>query len=346
MMRPAAFAIPGDIATLTGGYIYERRLLEGLRSLGHDVTHVELGDSFPAPTQTDMDKAIEQLTDLPSDRALILDGLVYGSIATEGLAQVKSPIVAMIHHPLALETGLDAGTKQHLYQTERDNLALASRVLVPSPHTAHILMRDYAVPESRITIAQPGTLQPARPRNPSSPPLILSVGIQHPRKGHDVLLRALSGLQDLDWRVVIVGKAHDADHARALVSLRDELALGERVTLAGRLPQDKLDMLYAEASIFALATRYEGYGIVFDEALAHGLPIVSCQTGAVPQTVPETAGILVSPDDPTALADALASVLNDAALRNSMGAAAREIGASLPTWVDTARTASGVLNTL
>lgn len=61
----AAFAIPGDITTLTGGYIYERRLLEGLRALGHDVLHLQLAPTFPDPSAADMADAVAQLVDLP-----------------------------------------------------------------------------------------------------------------------------------------------------------------------------------------------------------------------------------------------------------------------------------------
>jgi hypothetical protein len=183
-VRPAAFAIPGDITTLTGGYIYERRLLEGLRELGRDVLHIELGPSFADPTPADMAHAVETLAAMDPSRALILDGLVYGSIDTDGLARVRSPIVAMIHHPLALESGLSADRRAHLFRTERANLALAAHVLVPSPHTAAILARDYGVDPRRITIAGPGTDPPLGPPAPVDPPLILSVGIQHPRKGH------------------------------------------------------------------------------------------------------------------------------------------------------------------
>ncbi|MEM9780634.1 MAG: glycosyltransferase family 1 protein, partial [Pseudomonadota bacterium] len=112
--RPAAFAIPGDITTVTGGYIYERRLLEELRVLGHDVDHIQLGASFPDPTPQNMTHAVEALSAIDPKRALILDGLVYGAIETAGLAQVRAPIVAMIHHPLARETGLSAQRRDHL----------------------------------------------------------------------------------------------------------------------------------------------------------------------------------------------------------------------------------------
>ncbi|RMA42257.1 glycosyltransferase family 4 protein [Rhodophyticola porphyridii] len=344
--RAAAFAIPGDIATVTGGYIYERRLLQELRALGHDVTHLQLGASFPEPTPADMDHAVTSLRSLDPERALILDGLVYGAVDTAGLAQVRAPIVAMIHHPLALETGLDPALRDHLFRTERANLALAEEVLVPSGHTAHILTTQYAVPAQRITIAQPGSERPTGIRVPADPPLILSVGIQHPRKGHDVLLRALAGLRDLRWRAVIVGSAHDAACAEDLARLLDQLALGDRVTFAGRIPQPDLDALFGQASLFALATRYEGYGMVFDEALAWGLPIVSCDTGAVPHTVPSGAGLLVPPDAPEDLADAIACILTDKTLREDMEACAKRAGTARPKWQDTARIAGQVLNAL
>jgi glycosyltransferase involved in cell wall biosynthesis len=345
-MRKAAFAIPGDITTLTGGYIYERRLLEGLRELGNDVEHIELGASFPVPTPDHMAEAVEALAALPEERALILDGLVFGSIATDGLARVRPPVVAMIHHPLALESGLEEGLRDHLYRTERDNLTLAAHVLVPSAHTADMLASRYGVDPARITIARPGTDRPGGTPSPAVPPLILSVGIQHPRKGHDILLRALAGITDLDWQAVIAGSRYDERHATELDRLHADLALGDRVRLAGRVPAEELQRLYRSATVFALATRYEGYGIVFDEALAHGLPIVSCRTGAVPDTVPPDAGLLVPPEDPEALAGALRHVLTDAALRDRLARAAATAGAALPSWPDTARIAGRVLDAL
>lgn len=344
--RAAAFAIPGDINTLTGGYIYERLLLENLRALGHDVAHIPLGDTFPHPSASDMDHAITALSALDPNRALILDGLVYGSIATEGLAQVKCPIVAMIHHPLAKETGLSAAEQGHLFKTERDNLALAEAVLVPSPHTAQILVTEYSVPADRIRIAQPGTDQPDETRIPGDPPLILSVGIQHPRKGHDVLLRAFAEMKSLRWRSVIAGSCHDPAYAQQLANMIRDCDLTDRVTLAGNVPRDTLHQLYQQASVFALATRYEGYGMVFNEALTWGLPIVTCLTGAVPETVPKDAGILVEVDASKDIRLALERLLTEPDEHAAMAAASLNAGLSLPSWKDTAMVASGVLNGL
>lgn len=343
---PLAFAIPGDITTLTGGYIYERRLLEGLRRAGHDMLHLELPAGFPDPSDTDMALAVDTLAQVPPDRPVILDGLVFGSIDPTGLARMRAPVVAMIHHPLAQETGLAPDRRDHLFRTERDNLRLARHVLVPSPHTRRILAGAYAVPPGAISVIRPGTDRPRLTPRPQHPPLILSVGILHPRKGHDVLTKALSRLADLDWRAVIVGNPWDTAHAKALAHQCRASSVAGRITLAGRVPEDALEDLYARAHVFALATRYEGHGIVFDEALVRGLPIVSCRTGAVPDTVPPGAGLLVPPGDPQALAGALRQILADPDRHRRMAAAARAAGDRLPGWQDMADRASLVLTGL
>lgn len=336
-MRAAAFAIPGDIETKTGGYIYERNLLLALRALGRRVDHLILPASFPDPRPAEMTQAIAQMAAVPSDRPLIIDGLVFGAVETAGLATVRAPIIAMIHHPLALETGLAPERAALVRRREADNLALAAQVVVPSPHTAAILQAEYGVEGRRIFVASPG-FGPADPiRLVSDPPLILSVGILAPRKGHDILLGALSRIIDLPWQGVIVGAPHDPQTAADLQAMCTGIGLGGRVRFTGQIDEDALHDLYRRATVFALATRYEGYGMVFGEALLHGLPIVTCRVGAVPQTVPDASGLLVPPEDAAAFADALRRLLSDPAECQRLAAAAASAGLALPDWADTAR---------
>lgn len=341
--RAAAFAIPGDMHQRTGGYIYEKSLLLALREIGHPVRHVQLPASFPSPSAGAMAETVAALAALPADEPLILDGLVYGAIDPAGLATVRAPVIAMIHHPLGLETGLPEERARFLIERETANLALADHVFVPSPHTARTLVAHFAVPEAKITIVSPGFAGAAAPHAPDRPPLILSVGLIAERKGHDVLVRALMRIADLDWRAVIVGKTHEARVETALRRLHAESGLGPRLTIAGEIDQPQLDDLYRRASLFALATRYEGYGIVFGEALVQGLPIVSCRTGAVPDTIPDGCGILVPVDDDAAFAAALRHLLEDGEMRQTMGRTAAQAGRKLPTWLDSAAVAGAVI---
>ena len=212
----AAFAIPGDLDSTTGGYIYDRRVIAGLRALGREMHHLPLGARFPDPTRADTDEAARQLAAVPPDRPVIIDGLALGALDPGALRGMAAPMVAMIHHPLALETGLSRARRDHLYRTERANLARAAHVLVPSPRTAEAVMAEYGVAPDRVTIARPGTDRPKGHHRPADPPLILSVGIQVPRKGHDILLRALARLADRPWQAAIVGTAQDPSCAARL----------------------------------------------------------------------------------------------------------------------------------
>ncbi|MDX8349415.1 glycosyltransferase family 4 protein [Cognatiyoonia sp. IB215446] len=338
-----AFAVPGDLTTLTGGYIYDRRVMQELRDLGWQVDHIALPGGFPDPSTDEMAEALRLLRDLPPDCPVIVDGLALGALTPAGVRDIRAPVIALVHHPLAKESGLSPERQKALFDSERANLSGVAHVLVPSPHTAEILTTKYGVPEDRIAIAKPGIDQPKGQSQPVTPPLILSVGIQLPRKGHDVLLRALGQITDLDWRAIIVGAALDADFSDHLRTLLQSENLADRVTLAGQVAQEPLAALYQQASIFALATRYEGYGIVFDEALVHGLPIVTCDAGAVADTVPKGAGRLVPPDQPDAFAAALRGLLTDEKARAACAATSAMIGKTRPGWRDTAVIFANVL---
>ncbi|MGB3556207.1 MAG: glycosyltransferase family 4 protein [Jannaschia sp.] len=331
----AVFAIPGDMHRRTGGFIYESKLLQALRDLGHDVEHLQLPTSFPDPSSADIARTRALLSAVPADRPILLDGFIPGSVGPEGLAGISAPLIPVIHHPLGLETGLPTDRAARLIEAEGAALRHAAAIIVPSPHTAQAIVRRLGVDAARITVAPPGFDMTGGTRHPVVPPVILSVGLLAPRKGHDVLIGALAWIADLDWRARIVGAAHDPDLAACLTRRIAASGTDQRITLEGELTVAELQDAYAGATIFALATRYEGYGIVFGEAMKWGLPIISCHVGAVPDTV-GAAGILVPPDDPTALACALRELLTDARQLKNLSTLSARAGAALPRWSDTA----------
>ena len=344
MTGRVAVAIPGDLDTPTGGYAYDRRVIDELGALGWDVTHIALGSSFPEPSAEDMSEAAQLLYSVPRDTPLVIDGLALGALEPALVAEIAAPVIALIHHPLAHEGRLDDARREYLHATERANLAVSAAVVVTSPHTAMLLQTDYGVPESAVTVAEPGTDRPSDARVPSNPPLILSVGSQIRRKGHDVLVQALGLISDLEWRAVVAGDARDQAIAGNLVELIAAEGLQGRVELQGAVNSDTLHGLYREASVFALATRFEGYGMVFSEAMTYGLPIVTCRTGAVPDTVGEGGAILVAPDDPAGMAAALTTVLTDVEVAASLASASSAAGLALPTWEETGRQIAATLN--
>src|SRR6185503_6093571 len=124
--------------------------------------------------------------------------------------------------------------------------------------------------------------------------VLLAVGSVVPRKGYDVLVAALATLADLPWRLTIVGDCtRDAAAAGGLRQAITGARLDDRVILAGAVPPAQLAAHYGAADVFVLPSRHEGYGMAFAEAIAHGLPVVGTTAGAIPETVPAGAGVLV-----------------------------------------------------
>lgn len=344
-MTRAVFAIPGDKDRRTGGFIYEARVLQALNEIGCPTAHLQLPDSFPDPTPQDMRASLAALRAVPAHQPIILDGLVFGAIDPDGLAQVPAPVIAMIHHPLGLETGLTEDRAAFLLQNEAAAIRHAAHIMVPSPETARILRDRLGADPDRITIASPGFDRPVVARRPVDPPLILSVGLLAPRKGHDVLLDALAQITDLPWQAEIVGKTHDPAYSDALCDQTCALGLSTRVSFTGELGAAALEERMNAASVFALATRYEGYGMVLSEAMMFGLPIVTCDAGAVPTTVGDAAAV-VAKDDPTAFAAALTRLLTDPSAARKLSALASQKSATLPNWTQTARAFVDVIDVL
>lgn len=332
------FAIPGDPETLTGGYVYARHLKAALAEIGWTVHPLALSSSFPDPSPGDLEATRQMLALLPAGAVVLFDGLAFGALPPALLEGLPLRIAALVHHPLALETGLSPTAATHLKTSERAALRCASAVIVPSPETARILAEAYEVPGTHLHVAAPGTAPAARARGTSTAPVLLTVGTLTPRKGHDVLVKALARIADLPWTSRFVGSlARDPATTGAIKDLIAALGLTHRIALAGEAAPARLRAIYGEADGFVLASHYEGYGMVFAEALAHGLPIVGCAGGAVAETVPRDAGLLVPPGDDAALAAALRRVLTEPGLRTNMADAAWHHGQQLPRWSDTAR---------
>jgi glycosyltransferase involved in cell wall biosynthesis len=105
----------------------------------------------------------------------------------------------------------------------------------------------------------------------------------------------------------------------------------------GAVSRERIAELFAGADLFTLASRFEGYGMAFSEAIAHGLPVIGTTAGAIPETVPAGAGILVAPDDAAALAAALRQAIENPHDRRRMAASARAAAQALPSWQDSAK---------
>jgi len=333
------FAVPGDLDIPTGGYAYDKRMVAELRELGWRPAVLNLGEGFPRPSALTRAAASAQLHDVSKGHPVVIDGLAFGVLpeVAETLS-VTHPLIALVHHPLALETGLTPRDAAALRESERRALSFTHGVVANSATTARVLAADYGVPAERITVAPPGTDRaPQIRRDHSGPIALLAVGSIVPRKGYDLLVEALAGMLDLPWHLTIVGEARDRAAADQLRAAIEHHRLTPRVSLVGAVQPSRLTGLYGASDLFVLPSRYEGFGMAYAEAIAHGLPVIGTTAGAIPETVSVEVGILVPPDDVAALAAALRRLIENAEDRAQLAAGARKAAESLPTWAESAK---------
>ncbi|MGE3927719.1 MAG: glycosyltransferase, partial [Lautropia sp.] len=259
------FVVPGDLATATGGYAYARELLAAWRRAGREVVVHPLPDGFPLPSPDDRAAAAATFAALPDGATVIVDGLAFGALpALAACHGRRLKLIALVHHPLALETGLAPPLAARLRDDERQALAQARAVIVTSATTAATLAADYAVAPERITIVEPGVRIAAtardrhRPWQESAPTDqsaghgaavagkaidLLCVATLTPRKGHPVLFDALASIDPaLRWRLLCIGSAtRDPGHAARLRAQCEARGLCDRGTLAGAVDAATLE---------------------------------------------------------------------------------------------------------
>jgi glycosyltransferase involved in cell wall biosynthesis len=311
--------VPGRIDQATGGYRYAARMLGEWRAAGHDVALEELAGRYPDADDVARVAARACLARRTPGETLLVDGLALPAFA--GLLPLVRT-VALVHHPLGLETGLAPADSRSILASEAAMLRRLDGIVATSQATVRDLV-EMGLDASRIRAIDPGTDSARGAGTRRRPPTILTVATLTPRKDHRTLLRAFARLRDLGWTSLCVGSTtRDPVCAAGVRADIRSLGLGRRIRLAGEADTAGLVRHYRAASVFALASRHEGYGMAFAEALAHGLPVAGVRAGAVPLVVPPRAGLLVRPADPAALARALRRLLGPAGRRYARNAAA------------------------
>jgi len=334
------FLVPAGIddpARPSGGNAYDRRVCHGLAAAGWTVRVHEVPGSWPSPHAQSYAALADALARIP-DRALVLvDGLV-ASPAPEVLVPESGRLrlVALVHMPL---------------RDEREGAALAAvaSVVTTSAWARRVLLQLYSLPVDRVHVAEPGVERGELAPGTATAGALLSVAAVIPGKGHDVLLDALAPLADLPWQCLCVGSLErDPMFVERLRRCVTAGGMDERIRFSGPQAGAELAGSYGAADVLVLPSRAESYGMVVAEALARGLPVVAAEVGGVPEALGHGAdgtrpGLLVPPNDPAALRDALRTWLEDADLRLRLRRAARERRESLAGWSTTTSAVADVL---
>jgi len=337
--RALQLLVPGDLRAATGGYVYDRTMIAGLRARGWRVQAHELDASFPCPTAEALAHAEQVLSGVADGACVLVDGLALGAIPQLIEAHARRlTIIALIHMPLASEFGLtSAALAERLRRQERRALELVRHVIVTSHGTARDL-EGCGIGPPRVSVVEPGVwmrsiVGPSCDRAGDGTVRMLCVATIHEGKGHALLIDALAPLAHLPWQLWCAGSlTRSPATVQRLADRLLRLGLADRVALLGEIPHAALEELYLAADLFVLPTLRESYGMAVAESLAHGLPVISSRTGAIPELVGADAGLLVEPGDRGGLSAALLRALEDRALRSSLRAAALASRARLTPW--------------
>jgi glycosyltransferase involved in cell wall biosynthesis len=318
----------GAIDQISGGYIYDRLVVEQLRAFGDEVTVFSLvAGETPA-------LSLEALDVLVGDELCFRElGPLFRAAA---LGQRR---VLLIHHLTAWEhpTGAE---QQALLALERAAIEAADACVATSAITAERLRSERLA--LGVHVAEPGADRLARPDTAGQEPSgsrvrLLFVGNILPRKRVLELAQTFADLPNAHVELVLVGAELEPEYGMRVREAVREAGVFERVRFLGSLETAAVAEQLALADVLVLPSALEGYGMVLSEALWASVPVIAARVGAAEQLIGRTgAGLLYEPDDPGGLGAALTAFVCDARLRSRLRRAAWEAADHLPRWRDTA----------
>jgi len=331
----------GDPGRLTGGCLYQRRMVEAAAAHGFEVRTVALADGSPPRLLMAARGALRKAASSGAS-AVLLDSIVGAWCAPWlGLQRDTLPVVGIVHQPPG---GLEGGRAARFALSRLDLAAYwkAALLLVTGEPVAEML-RSLGLPAGRLRVVPPGVDHSSVGRTAldlrgGKRAAILCVANWHPRKGLAAALEAVASLPPGSAKLHLVGDPEvDPSHTRELSDLLRQPRLATRVVVHGVLPPEHVRAMYAAADLFLLPSSEEPFGMVYTEALAAGLPVVGWRSGNLPRLLEDgVEGRLVSPGHVDALAFALLRLVEDEPLRRAMAERARRRAARLPSWEQSA----------
>ena len=335
----------GDLGLVSGGNLYDQMLVEHLRGRGHSVDIVSLAHgSYARHLLQNYSPGLRRFLSRAGYDVLISDELVHPSLVRlNGRLRrtVSYRLVSIVHH---LRSSEDHPPRHNDFYRRVEKRYLESiDAFVFNSHTTRESVEALLQKKTRNVVATPGgdrlavglSRDEIQQRAGEEGPLrLLFVGNLIPRKRLHVLLDVLGEIRDAPWRLDIVGSLDmDRGYVGSVRAQVERLALGSKVTLHGTLDGERLAESYREAQMLVVPSSYEGFGIVYLEAMAFGLAVIAGAAGAADEIVlHESTGFLVPPDDRLSLRLHLERVIGDRALLAQLSVRAFETFRDHATW--------------
>jgi glycosyltransferase involved in cell wall biosynthesis len=348
------FVIYGSLQQISGGYLYDRKVIDYLRDQGVEVDCLQLPacpyllcplHNFYAPL-----RRLFRGSRSGGYDCIIIDELTHPSVFLPVSRRKRSgpPVVVLLHH-LKIRERIGPLLGLAARSMERSLLRRCDGIIVNSNTTRGTVgdlidseAKVYVCPPGSDTLVQNSVVEGSGGGTSATavaerPVRLLITGNIIPRKGHDLLIRMLADLSDLNWELRVVGAAVEPRYKRRVDRLVRQHELEERIVYTGVLSGQALSRQFLEADLFVFPSRYEGFGISLAEAIRAGLPFVAFASGAIPE-VSGGRGLLVPEGDLAGFRRHLQRLISDPAFRGQAAEISRSLAADLPTWRQTGET--------
>ena len=345
----AGLIIYGSLDLVSGGYLYDRLLVDHLRQRGARVENLSLPwRNYFCHLTDNFSRSLPRAVEAMSPDLLLQDELNHPSLfhLNQRLQKkLKGPIIVIVHHLRSSE--MRPAWQNSLYRCVEKRYLQTADGFVFNSETTHAVVRELLGGDPPSVVAYPGgdhlgsriSIEKIAERCRRPGPLrILFAGNVIPRKGLHILVSALGRLAHESWQLTVAGSlSADARYAGRIRRLIAESGLGERVRLLDAVPSGQLVGLLESHHCLAVPSSYEGFGIVYLEAMRFGAPVFATTAGAVPEVVTNGCeGFLVAPGDAGALAEAVDRLIRDRNLLLAMSLAAWKRSLGHPTWAESA----------
>jgi len=278
------FLLSGDINSLTGGHLYNRHMVEGLRQKGHGVKVLRLDESTMLTHAIEI-KCSSYFNTLPPGSCVLIDSLVLGNIP--GVLKKyseKLTFIGLIHLPLTYNP-LPGKNRKHIANREVKAMMMTRHLIVTGRFTLRMLM-DAGISHEKISLIEPGVENYPRKRYYADLPLgLLCISNYSQIKGQLLLVRALNRLRNNKWTLQMYGDINtEKPYVTRLKSIIANKKLNDRILLHDTIERNNISEAFLASDLFVLPSRFETYGMVLTESLAHGIPVVTTHAGNIPDT--------------------------------------------------------------
>ena len=277
------FVYPGNINAKTGGYIYEKNILEYAKIRDINIRSIALSENYPFPTNNDIKYFLKILDKIDPDSKIIIDGL-----ALEGMYSIFKKIltynvIALIHHPLYLE--FKGQRSKKFLRLEKENFKKINKFIVTSKNTKNLLINEFKVLNNKISVVEPGIERLVNYYFKNNSKIhLLTCGSIINRKNYLFLLKVLKPLDN--FILEIVGDTtRDIGYYKKLKKFISKNSMNRKIIFHGTISDTKLAKLYSKTDCYISVSKHEGFGMSLANALIIKKPIITFFTNTVLNTL-------------------------------------------------------------